>query len=280
MFERTQHNEENLSILRHLEDENNLFSGRDTDIVPGQEEIVYNIASEIISEADARGYGVIFFSCSPRKRTLQTVELIKQSILLRSDHLKVSITTNDKLVDMDHGKFVLPKNYKHGDVFEPFNLAWKIFWDETFNKDNPDYHLGDCVKQQDGTILYPDLFGYWTSFGESYKEICIRLYSSILEFSENIDRFNIKTMPIIMTHGGSLAIFRELENIAIKIKTEGYTFPTGQLMKICWNNYQSRQNRTSSDFGKILKLSIETLRDPEIIKKLKEEVNFLTSTKK
>lgn len=268
-----------VSILRHLEDINDLSNNRDSDLVPGQEGTAFEMASEIVEKVHGKGYKAVFFSCSPRKRVQQTFEMVKESTKKLDSAIKIYETSNDKLVDMYHGDYILLKGYERGDQFEPFYKAWEIFWKETFEKMNSDYCFGDCLENKDGTVIYPELKGHWNSFGESYREVCIRLYSSILEFAASSERFGDKIMPVIMTHGGSLAIFSELEKVAHDMINNNFSFETGQLMHICWNNYISRKDRKSSAYGRILSLPLDTIKEPSVIAKLKEEVDFLTSNK-
>jgi broad specificity phosphatase PhoE len=238
------------------------------------------MATEIVEKVHDKGYRAVFFSCSPRKRVQQTFCMVKEATQKLDGTIKIYETTNDKLVDMFHGDYILPDGYEPGDRFEPFYVAWEIFWKETFENMNPDYRFGDCLEDRDGLVKYPELKGHWSSFGENYREVCIRLYSSVLEFAASSNRFGSKIMPVIMTHGGSLAIFSELENVARDIVDNNFSFETGQLMNICWGNYISRKSRKSSPYGRILNLPLDTINEPSVISKLQEEVDFLIRNKK
>jgi|GEM_PF-1320601 len=266
---------EELIIIRHLEDKDDLSGGRDTPLAEGQLDKVQRIANEVVHETLSQGYKGVLFCTSPRKRVVETVQLVHRAISEMGDPVKVITTTHEGLIDLDHGEFVLPADYRPGDRYEPFTQAWVIFTNESFGEGNKRYHFGDPVKLPDGGYKYPEIAGHFTRFGETYSDFAIRLYSAALDLADNIDRYGKGVKLVVMTHGASLAVYRDIEAIALDMMTKDYSFETGSLMDLCWARYNSRVNKKSSEFGKSLKLSVRGLLDPVVVEKLREEVSFL-----
>lgn len=266
---------EELVIIRHLEDKDDLSSGRDTHLVEGQADKIQTMAREIDEEVRSQGYRAIHFCTSPRKRVVETVSLVKEALLKMDKPVRVITSVHSGLIDSDHGEFILPLDYQPGDRYEPFTRAWSVYFRESFEEDNKGYRFGDPVGMPNGEFKYPELAGYFKRFGENYAEFSIRLYSAAIDLADNLDRYGKNIKLIVMTHGAALAVYRDLEVIAEQMMEENFTFETGSLIDLCWARYNARVNRKSSEFGKLMRVSVRGLLDPAVVDKLREEVAFL-----
>lgn len=268
-----------IPIAKHLEDQDDLLENRDAGLVPGQEQRASDMAESIYEHAISHEFKILLFCISPKKRAMETAELVKKNLADKEIQLPIISEIDTNLREIDQGKFILPEDYKAGDHFPGLKIAGKIFGSETFNpndpsEDNLDYHFGDSLPQADGTDKYPELRQYFSESGESYKDVLLRFYSEVIKLSENLERFKDKVEPVIFTHGQPHQIFTDLSEVAEKIDTEGLTFKPGGLPRICWNIYQSRR-RDVVPFGQIAFVSVERLCKPEIIEVLKKEIAYL-----
>ncbi|MEK7608451.1 MAG: hypothetical protein AAB495_02640 [Patescibacteria group bacterium] len=265
----------NIPIIRHLEDQENILKfGRDGDLVPGQEEAARRIGEKILEDAKREKKGAIMLVCSNKKRSTQTAHLVVGEIKKIESSIKTRIVQEDRLAPIDEGGFVLPADYREGETFEGLPLANKAFNKEAFDEANDLYRFGDPVLRNDGTYKYPELVPYFKSYGESNRDLMIRIYELIIETTQKIDKFDSRTKVFVVTHSQLYQIFRNLMVVAKMIKTEGLKFETGEVPRLCWNVYQSRTKQEKPTYEANL-VPIDDLRDPEIIELLKKEIEYL-----
>ncbi len=268
-----------IPIAEHLEDTDDLSAGRDTELIPGQEALAEEMASEIYEHAMATNLSGLLFCVSPRKRAMETAMLVRRCLDNKPVKLKVVFEVDHNLREIDQGQLILPIDYKAGDEFQGLVLARQIFSSEVRNpddpaKDNLSYHFGDPLLCEDGSYKYPELQEYFTEPGESFKEILIRYFSQVVKFSENLDRFSGRTQPVVFTHGQVRQFFVILEQLAERMIKEGYTFNVGALPKLCRDLYKPRVQGTEP-YGRIDFVNVEEACRPEIIEILKQEIAHL-----
>lgn len=267
--------ERGLFIIRHLRDINDLTNGRDSSIEADQERFALEIAQEIYSDFEESGAGAIFLSVSSKKRSLETAELIRQQMKYAIDDVHFFISPDDNLVDLDHGEFVLPEDYKVNDFYAPIAKAWQVFSDETFNKNNYGYRFGDSIPNSDGTSQYPELAEVFTKPGDSHQDISKRLYRYILDVHSLKPRFEAgKVRPYILTHSLPFSEFRSMVDISNKVRDEGFTFETGELMALCWDYYKSGKIG-SSDYGQIATGLTELINNDVFVQMIRDEIDFI-----
>lgn len=122
---------------------------------------------------------------------------------------------------------------------------------------------------------YPELEKYFTSYGESYRDVLLRFYNQVIRLSEKIVKLDKKGVGVaIFTHGQPHQIFTDLSIIAEKIKRKDFVLKKGDLPRTCWNLYCERR-KGIIPFGEVVYISIEHLYDKKIIDILKREVVFL-----
>ena len=269
-------------VAKHLHDRDDLKKeGRDSGLVAGQENLAAEMATNIYEHAVQENYKTLIFCVSTKKRTIETAEMVRDSLREKPIKLHVFVEEDADLREMDQGTFALPKDYNAGDNFEGLNLAWKALSVETFNpddpsKDNLDYHFGDPLRQTDGTFKYPELDTYFSEYGESYRDILLRLYSCVIKLSENTERYGDKMLPVVFTHGQPYQVFRDLAEVADMIKNQGFKLAPGELPRVCQSVYKARVAREGTiPPGKVDTVSIEYASDPEIISILKNEMTHL-----
>ncbi|KKS38299.1 MAG: hypothetical protein A3G49_06235 [Candidatus Sungbacteria bacterium RIFCSPLOWO2_12_FULL_41_11] len=270
-----------IPVIRHFEDIDDLLNfGRDGNLVPGQESKAVLIAQDIYTEAKKEGKGAVMFICSNKKRAIQTADLIVGELRKVDDKLKLRIVAEKNLDAIQQGKPILPPDYKPGDKFIGFDLANKIFTKEVFAFDDGNhlYKFGDPVLQDDGSYKYPELVPYFESYGESNRDLLLRIYDLIVRIYEKLDKLNSKTEVVVVTHAQLYQIFRDLNMVANMVKNEELELVTGELPKLCWNLYSERFKNEKPTYG-INYISIENLRDPEMIGLLKKEIEHLKNLK-
>jgi hypothetical protein len=271
----------NIPIAKHLEDVDDLFQNRDAGLVPNQEHLADTMADSIYEHALTHNFKILLFCISPKKRALETAELIRGKLATKEIKLPIITEVDTNLREIDQGKFILPEGYIAGEPFLGLKIAGKIFSAETFNSkdsslDNLNYHFGDPLLQNDGTYKYPELEEYFDEPGESYKEVLLRFYSLVIKLSKNLERFNDKVEPVIFTHGQPHQIFTNLAEVAEMVDKNGLIFEPGSLPRICWDLYTSKRKGVTP-FGEMNFVSVEQLCKPEIVELLKKEVAALES---
>lgn len=276
-------NVENVIIGRHLEDEDDLKMGLDTELKSTKYESgvaienIQNLSSEIINNTALKDKRNILLIHSPRKRALQTCEIIKKDIKEKSD-LNIRLISDERFAELNHGEIILPEDYKPGKRVEFLSDSWEIFWEETFDKKSfefkNDYHFGDPALLQDGSYKYPELKDKFKTIGESYLELTIRYYEALIDFFENKNRIDeSKTEFILIAHSATLSILKQLNTVFKKGR-----FEIGKLMELCWKEYHLSKKAVDykkSGFGDFSIFDLSDLDGEKISETLKKEVEFL-----
>ncbi|MDP9249093.1 MAG: hypothetical protein M3M85_01095 [bacterium] len=268
-----------ISVAKHLEDENDLSKNRDAGLVPGQEQLAFSMAEAIHEHAISNKFRILLFYVSPKKRALETAELVKKCLADKTDKLRIILKVDTNLREIDQGRFILPESYQTGDHFPGLKIAGQIFSAETFNSENPandnlNYHFGDPLLQTDGTYKYPELLQYFSERGESYRDILLRFYGEVIKFSGSLERLKDKVDPVIFTHGQPHQIFLNLSQVAEKVEKEGFNVEVGKLPRICWDLYQTTRLGVIP-FGQLTFISIENVCKPKMVDILKREITHL-----
>jgi broad specificity phosphatase PhoE len=272
--------EKGVPIFRHLEDEDNLLENRDGPIAEGQELIAEQLASTIYTEYITDECKALFIICSTKKRSLETAEMISSYLKKLDSNLKVLITKDPSLREIDQGKVILPADYNVGDKFEGLLLAGNIFFKEVFGgdkeggQDNYSYRYSDPLLQDDGTYKYPELKEFFSEPGESYKDILVRLYEQVISFAGKAGRFNEKIKFVICSHGQTAQIFQDLVEASNLFKEKEINIKQGALPRLCWELFKKR-TKQRLDLGEFDFLSMDHIFNEEMIQILKREVDFL-----
>ncbi len=256
-------------LIRHLKDIDDLRDARDSDVEDGQEKLVERVANDIYSDFSKTDNKSIFLSVSNKKRTLKTADSVKKKIEEKFK-IKIFVNLDSDLSDLDHGEYDLPENYEVGVFFQPFEDAWKIFTQETFEKGNIDYRFGDSKNGE-----YKSIENIWIKFGESYREIFLRLLKSIIDLSSNQNRFvEAKIKPYVITHSLPFGVFRSLYGLSQEMKNGNFQIGAGNLIFECWKYYNSGK-LSHSNYGQICEFPMDVIQDSKMMDVIKSEVEFL-----
>lgn len=191
-------------ILRHLDDVQDFnIPYRNTPIVDGEEKKVPEIVSSILSSFDALQKVKIKFITSPQIRAKQTADLVIDEINKLRQDVRMDISEDKRILDLYHGQYAVPSNYKVGEKLPALGVANKIYTEQTFSGKNLDYRNGDPMDGQ-----YPELTGLFSKYGESQREFSLRFYDFMGSFIENvaIDR---DTLYVVVAH--TAIVFRLFE---------------------------------------------------------------------
>jgi broad specificity phosphatase PhoE len=69
-----------IPIAKHLEDQDDLLENRDAGLVPGQEQRASDMAESIYEHAISHEFKILLFCISPKKRAMETAELVKKNL--------------------------------------------------------------------------------------------------------------------------------------------------------------------------------------------------------
>jgi broad specificity phosphatase PhoE len=271
----------NLGLVRHLDEENLVTSnGRDGELLLGQEQKANKIAHEIYSEMLKSKQNSVLFVCSTKKRTIQTAELISYELKKINNTIKISKSNEPDLESLNEGEFKIPKEYNKGDYLDGLKIASDAFSDEVYkNLNNPGtskflYRYGDPLLLEDGTYKYPKLLNYFEKPGENYKELLLRIYRLVIITHQKILKFERNTKVIVLTHGQTAQILKDLNDVASRVKNENLIFKTGELAQLCWGEY-SHRDVSSRVTGQVDFIDLDHISDSDLIAKIKNEIDYL-----
>ena len=272
---------QNIPIIRHLDEVDDLSEDfRDGELLPDQDAKALVIAQRVYDELVNTNKKAVLFITSPRKRATATAELVGEKLRNINNNLKIRISTNDSLVAIREGRFILPEDYEAGDYFVGLERGAKFFSaevhasDDGVSQDNYLYRFGDPLMQPDGTCKYPELAEYFSSSGENYREVLMRIYTLVIQTAINIERFSGDVYVSVLTHGQPAQMFKDLNNVATKHLSDPGDFQTGYLPKLCWEEYKSR-DKNERVTGQTDFISIENLLNEDFIKILENEIEYL-----
>lgn len=265
-------NIESITVIRHFRDVDNLIAnGTDNPLAPGQEDKAIEFGNQLSMQAKAEGYRGIVLITSPKKRAVETARIIQEGVSEAKDPPKTKVVVNYNLRELDQGILMFPPDYKPGMYFEPLTIAWNAFWEETFASRNLLYRFGSPYSR--GQLCHPELQGYFSSYGECYRDHAVRLYSSVYDFGQRLNRFRY-FKPIVVTHDAPRVIFKELEFIAKQIQEDKIVVSSGGLAQLTWDTYSGHEPSHLA-FGEVSILSTLALSDPKVKDILYREINIL-----
>lgn len=264
----------------HLEEHDDLKKwGRNAPLDfenPDNKEALIKIADALVEKIKTNGRKAVLFISSSKLRSQQTSELIAKELKNKlGDDIKIRFNTESNLNGNDQGEFVLPDDYVAGQVFEGLKLAGRIYSEEFSVNKNLFYKFGDPFLLENGEYKYPELLQFFNKSGESYKEPLIRMFNSVLNMSHKVGKFEKNTEIVIVAHGLTYHVLRGMNIVADKISVKDYIPQKGELPFKIWDEYLKRNSElrdTAYGF-----LDISNLENPELIKILEEEINYLNN---
>lgn len=277
---------EKLLFSRHLDEIDDLEKyGRDAPLIESlaNKKRLDEISNTVLEKVIREKKEAIIFVTSPKVRAKQTAALVAENIKKSSEErIKVRFSVNEDLRATDQGDFILPADYIPGEVFEGLKLAGKCFDLETHGSDVPggidniDYRFADPGLQRDGTYKYPELVKYFTSYGESYRESLVRIYSLVIATSEKYKKLLNKTEIVVVAHGQIYHVFRGLLEIQRLVAKGELTLKQGDSVKLLWKIYKECTDDQKVT-GICLPLDFECLDDQSMMDFLAKEIEFLKS---
>lgn len=267
-----------IPVIRHLDDIDDLKEfGRDGDLLPDQEPAAREYAHELVNTIHSEKKQALLLLCSTSRRGIQTGELISEEVRKEDSTIKVVSSENPALANMYEGVPNLPDTYIAGDKFPGFSIGKKVFSQEVFG-DNPNflYKFGDPMTLADGTHKHPELQGYFSEYGESYRDFMVRLLKLIIDTAHNAERFSQKTKIAIVTHSLQYQMFYDLQAITEDVIKGGATIEPGQIPVLCWQKYQERMKQGAPIY-EVRYIDINNLCNESVVSILAEEINYLNS---
>jgi broad specificity phosphatase PhoE len=233
----------------------------------------------LVDTARLEGKKSIFLISSTFRRTTQTSELIKEQIKKIDPTIKVRISTDKDLGNIYDGEINLPPNYKSGDQLRGFTVGKKIFNNEVFTKTPPNflYKFGDPV-WNGSSFEFPELKDAFKSFGESYRDFFVRTLNFILNVRKNLERLDIDSKFVLVSHGLQFEMFYDLEALAKDVLNGQKTVTPGELAILCWEKYNERISSGRQN-PKVRYIDLNILNEPTIQKIIEDEMNYLKGLK-
>jgi broad specificity phosphatase PhoE len=271
-------NDKKVIFAGHLEEHNDLKKWeRDAPLdmdIPGNKEALSKIIDALAQKIKTSNRKAVLFISSSKLRSQQTSELIAKELKQNlGDDIKFRFNTESDLDGNDQGQFIIPDEYVAGEVFEGLKLAGKIYLSEFSVNKNLNYRFGDPFLLENGEYKYPELLQFFSKSGESYKEPLIRIFNSVLEMSRKAEKLEQNTEIVIVAHGLTYHILQGMTIVAEDFLKDGSIFQKGELPFKIWDEYLKRTvELKDTAYGFI---DISNLGNPELIKILQEEIDYL-----
>lgn len=208
-------------ILRHLDDiQDFTVPYRNTPIVNGEEKKVPEIVNSILSSFDTLEKKRIQFITSPQMRAKQTTDLVIDGVKRVRQDVDTSISKDKRILDLYHGEYITPSNYKVGEKLPALGIANRVYTEQTFGDRNIDYCNGDPMNGQ-----YPELTGLFSRYGESQREFSSRFYDFMGSFIDNVGASK-DTLYVIVAHTAIVFRLFELSHLVEELtETHGSVAP-------------------------------------------------------
>mgnify|MGYP001620150852 CR=1 FL=1 len=263
-------------FVGHLEDVDDLKSyGRDGPLEKSEKnrEDLNKIVDAIITKIKESSKEALILVASNKIRAQETAHLVGEEIKKRLGEIKVRYAAEENLNSNDQGEFNLPEDYTPGLFFEGLSIASKIFLKESLENNNLHYKFGDPLKQAGDSYKYPELANYFKASGETYAEALIRIFSSVVEMSQKVDKLDSSVEVILVSHGFNFHILRGLTVLAEQIKNGSIDMNEGEIAGKIWEIYK----QDTTDFKPLayVPLDITNLGDEQLISMLSREIERL-----
>lgn len=268
-----------IQIIRHLEDIDDLKTfWRDWPLLPWQEDKALEIAKNLNILLESENKKGLLLITSPRKRTQETARLVRAELRKINPNIKTIINNEEKIREIDQWSFILPDNYRAGDVFEWLQLAGTIFFNEVFWSDNMlennyTYKYWDYI-ENNKWIKYPELKKYFIKFWESYRDVLVRVYSQVLDGAKKLSRLPNNFWIALVTHWQPYQILKDLVDVANEIKKWNINLKLWELPYFCREAYKKRKEKKRNLWQTDI-LPLEDLKNPKLLELLEKEIKFL-----
>ncbi len=221
----------NILILRHLDDVQDFrVHYRNTPIVESEAARVPGITQGILSTFTASRKTKIQLIASRQLRAEQTADLVALALRNTLPAAAVSIRLDNRIRDLYHGRYVIPKNYTSGEKLPALSLATKAYVEQTFTCNNMDYRNGDPLNGQ-----YSALEGLFSEFGESQRSFSLRFYAFMDDFLQTVDN-NPDTLFVIVAHTATVFRMFELYYLIYDLANRNGSITEGELSFDEWQH--------------------------------------------
>lgn len=262
---------ENIFIMRHFKDEDNLFEANDNPLINGELSKAGILAEIMVSKAFENNLNQVYILTSNKKRSIMTAGEIAKKI---ENVLPITIEIDPRIREIDQGNYILPPTYNPGDFYPPLAKAWGIYFTETFENRNITYRFGDPLGGN-GLPKYPEISGFFSKYGENQIEFGIRFYSFLRDLLQRFS-YQKEYIPIIITHQALIARFKEIAMIAEKVNSNSINhIDPGTLPLLEWEQFKEMYGSRDAfiGHGEITNLSLATLHG--LHETLTKEIEYL-----
>jgi len=264
-------------ILRHLDDiQDFTVPYRNTPLVSGEEKKVPEIVESILKSFDTLEKKRVQFITSPQIRARQTTDLVINGVKRVRQGLDMSISKDKRILDLYHGEYTVPSDYKAGEKLPALGIANRVYTEQTFGDRNIDYCNGDPMNGR-----YPELTGQFSKYGESQREFSSRFYDFIGSFIEDVDA-DKDTLYVVVAHTAIVFRLFELNHLIEELAETHGSIVLGDLSFHEWNQafkldlHPGQQKFV--DHGEVKKLDLVNMLGYSW--RFRDEVVNLRSTKK
>lgn len=270
-------------VGRHFDDVRDLRYEFDPVLVPLTEQEKGDVLvqmRELAAELKQKQQQDLILLSSHKIRGRDSVRIYKDVLKEVDPGLSVRIGFDQRFADLDHGKVIIPRDYKPGDSVDFLPEAWNAFWNETFNVNgtikNPEYRYGNPLSSN-GTEMYPSLKGNFQEYGESYREFFLRHLQAIVDYYKIYETdWDRSWSMVLVAHSSTIRLLEDIEDCASDPFFMKNYIP-GQLMSMCRAKRltRSKDPKASMPYGEI-RMFPQSEFSREFMKMLEYEINLLS----
>lgn len=224
----------NCIFIRHFPDKEKLTTpGRDNPITRAEKADICALFQALEHSTRLRNFNNLRIISSNRLRCIQTKEILVKGVKSFMPHLNLDIHVDYRINDMKHGEYY---NHPYSPIIsdqKKYDMAWKVFIQETFMNKNINYHHGSPVVKGELCARYPQLETIIRTPGESQLEVSLRLYEFLLNLVEESFFSQIGKPIVVITH--SLIIFRIYEILEVFKRYANRPIKLGELIFKEWD---------------------------------------------
>jgi broad specificity phosphatase PhoE len=204
-----------LVLIRHGIDDPVLTQQLNQPLIEQTKPDIRTLSKQVIELCRRIGTNSIILRHSNRLRAIETADIIAKELL--TTNLSTKIIETEGVREIHQGDFII-RGHITGTEYKPLVNAWKA-WQKKLDECELLYHFGDPHPDKFGIIEFPELVGWFNTFGENQADFSLRLYRTLREvFAESR---NDDCLQVIVGHQASCSRMQRIISASSQLSSAG-----------------------------------------------------------
>lgn len=210
-------------LVRHGVDDPTLSKDLNQPLVEETKPDIKLLANKLIRFVGSIDVNEVNMYHSNRLRAIQTASIIAEQLFSAdiNTHLQESVGIRE----IYQGDFIIAEDHVHGNDYQPLVDAW-VVWQQKLDDCELEYRFGDPLCNPSGSPTYPELVGWFNSFGENQAEFSLRLYRLLFDIFKN----ESPLLDVVIGHQASCSRIQRILNSVSKLTTPS-EFEAGEFVR-------------------------------------------------